>query len=378
MLFCRNIFRLSNSSLYFSISYTQITISETIIFKDDMIDSSNIHSIFHFYGLEANVVIEVYKFELKLAPESAYRTASDVCTDLALPNGDAELDPISSFPYKADAYLTNVFVTQDEDNLSNHYFAITGRGNSVHRSLRWDTGVGCMTTNAVYRINMDYRLHSNTQYPNPENYGFRVRLKVKRKERDAWFTMASCVHPEDGNGVWKNCDQIFTVPQGVVKEGDLEYEIILETERTIDYDIDNISIVQTSGPINAIVVEDSVEEKWGVGAEVLITSHTNKWDEEQVRTVTKIESSDESGFVNIFLNATIRAPTTMKDDSMYATEVAILSRNIRIQGAKDDPDVLHGGHLMIMATPGDGQDVVGLEVLNMGQAGNLGRYVSSQ
>ena len=158
----------------------------------------------------------------------------------------------------------------------------------------------------------------------------------------------------------------------------MEYEIILETERTIDYDIDNISIVQTSGPINAIVVEDSVEEKWGVGAEVLITSHTNKWDEEQVRTVTKIESSDESGFVNIFLNATIRAPTTMKDDSMYATEVAILSRNIRIQGAKDDPDVLHGGHLMIMATPGDGQDVVGLEVLNMGQAGNLGRYVSSQ
>jgi len=352
----------------------EITISETITFDEDMIDSSNIHSIFHFYGLEANVVIEVYEFQLKLAPESAYRTASDVCTDLALPNGDAELDRISPFPYKADAYSTNVFVTQDEDNLSNHYFAISGRGNSVHHSLRWDIGVGCMITNAVYRINIDYRLHSNTQYPKPESYGFRVRLKVKREERDDWFTMARCVNSEDGNGVWKNCDQIFTVPQGVVKEGDLEYEIVLETERTINYDIDNISIVQTSGPINAIVLEDSVEEKWAVGAEVLITSHTNKWDEEQVRTIAKIESSDESGFVNIFLNATIRAPTTMKDDNMYATEVAILSRNIRIQGANDDPDVLHGGHLMIMATPGDGQDVVGLEVRNMGQAGNLGRY----
>jgi len=29
---------------------------------------------------------------------------------------------------------------------------------------------------------------------------------------------------------------------------------------------------------------------------------------------------------------------------------------------------------MILATPGDGQDIVGLEVTNMGQAGNLGRY----
>ena len=50
--------------------------------------------------------------------------------------------------------------------------------------------------------------------------------------------------------------------------------------------------------------------------------------------------------------------------------------NIKIQGAEDDSDVLHGGHLMILATPGDGQDIVGLEVTNMGQAGNLGRYVS--
>ena len=344
-----------------------------------MIDSSNIHNVFRFYGPEPGVTIEVYEFEFKLASEAAYRTPGDVCVDLALPNGDAELDPLSPFPYKAEAYYTNVFVNQDEDNLGNHYFSISGRDNynSNHGGLRWDTGVGCMTTNAVYRLNIDYRLHPNTQRPNPEDYGFRVRLKVKRQEEnDSWFEFAKCGNSEDDTGVWQSCDKIYTVPEGVVKEGDLQYEIVLETERFIDYDIDNISIVQTTGPINAIKVDDYVKGKWGVGAEVLITSHTNRWDDEQVRRITQIETSDETGYVNIVLNATITAPTTMKDDIMYATEVAILSRNIKIQGAEDDPDVLHGGHLMILATPGDGQDIVGLEVTNMGQAGNLGRYVS--
>ena len=116
--------------------------------------------------------------------------------------------------------------------------------------------------------------------------------------------------------------------------------------------------------------------KWDVGAEVLITSHTSSWNDEQVRKIAQIEASEESGYVNIVLDDTIKAPTTMNDDPRFVTEIAILDRNIRVQGADDDPDPLHGGHLIVLHTPGDGQDIVGLEVTNMGQAGNLGRYVS--
>jgi len=353
----------------------EIIISENIYFNEDMLESSNIYTIFTFYGLEPHVTIEVFEFEFKLASGEAYRSPGDVCPDLALPNGDAELDPRSPFPYFADAWYTNVYVAQDDDNLSNHYFRISGRGYSYHNGLRWDTGIGCMTTNTVYRVKMDYRLHPHEERPEPEKFGFRVNLKVKRADdTDSWYTIATCKNPDEDNGVWHTCDQIYTVPEGVVKEGDLQYEILLNTETYIDYDVDNISIVQTTGPINAIRVDDSVDGKWGVGAEVLITSHTNRWDEEQVRRITQIDASDEPGYVNLVFNSTIRAPTTMKDDSRYATEIAILSRNIKVQGAEDDPDDLHGGHLMVLATPGDGQDIVGLEVTNMGQAGNLGRY----
>jgi len=354
----------------------EVIISETFVFDEDMLNSSNLYYAFTFYGLEPGIAIELYEFQFKLASEEAYRPPSGVCPDLALPNGDAELDPKSPFPYGSDAWYTNVYVAQDEDNLSNHFFRIIGRGRCRHCSLRWNAGLGCVTANSVYRLKLDYRLHPHEQMPNPETFGLNIRLKVKRADtKDNWYYMARC-GSDDSNGLWQTCDEIYTIPEDVVKDGDLQYEIVLETETYVDYDVDNISIVKTSGPINAITVDNSVYEKWGVGAEVLITSHTNRWNDEQVRTISSIEPADESGFVKIGLNATIRAPTTMKDSSAYATEIAILSRNIKLQGAEDDPNDLHGGHLMVMHTPGDGQDIVGLEVTNMGQAGNLGRYVS--
>ena len=149
-------------------------ISETIVFRDEMLESTNIYSIFSFQGALPGVAIEIYEFEFKLAAEEAYRSPSDACPDLAPPNGDAELDPLSTFPYKADAYYTNVVVAQDEDNLSNHFFRISGRGYSYHNSLRWNTAIGCITSNAVYRVKVDYRLHSCDDMPNPEAHGFRA------------------------------------------------------------------------------------------------------------------------------------------------------------------------------------------------------------
>jgi hypothetical protein len=208
---------------------------------------------------------------------------------------------------------------------------------------------------------------------------------VKRENnKDYWYEMARCSASSSSSsgGGWNSCDELYTVPEDLVRNGDQKYEILMEVTKRVDYDIDNIKIVQTSGPINSIVVEDSVVGKWGVGAEVLLTSHTNRWDEEQVRTITGIEEAGDgdndqstpAGYVTLQLNSTIKAPTSIQDDPLYATEVAILSRNIRIQGAKDDPDPLHGGHLMVFLTPGNGQSIVGVEVTNMGQAGNLGRY----
>lgn len=345
-----------------------------------MLDANNVHTIFSIEGAPPGTVIEVYQFQFKLAPEEAYKTSTDACTNLALPNGDAELDPFSPFPYQAPSYWPALIVAQDEDNLSNHFFRVFGRGRSYHNGIQWDSSIGCISNNAVYGIKFDYRVLAYEGDKTPSrNDRIELLLKIKRADnRDDWYTMATCYYTPDEIGSWKTCDTAYTIPSDAVREGDIQNQFIFQAATYVDYDLDNISIPQGSGPINAVTVDAAVDGKWGVGAELLITSHTQDWWQEQVRTITAIQASDETGFVDLFLNDTIKAPTTMKDSSLYATEVAILSRNIKVQGAEDDPDPLHGGHMIILHTPGDGQDIVGLEVTNMGQAGNLGRYVSNE
>lgn len=129
--------------------------------------------------------------------------------------------------------------------------------------------------------------------------------------------------------------------------------------------------------VSALVLTDRVQGQWGVGAEVLITSHTQRYDDEQVRTITNITTHTEPGYVVVELHSSIWRPTTIKDSRDFAVEVALLARNIVFEGAEDDPNDLHGAHLIVFHTPLVEQKLQGVEFRNFGQQGNLGRYVST-
>jgi G8 domain len=119
------------------------------------------------------------------------------------------------------------------------------------------------------------------------------------------------------------------------------------------------------------IVLDNTATNWAPGAEILITSHTRVWNEHLVRTIESI--STVSGKTALQLNETIVRPTTLVEDKNFATEVALLSRNVLIQGGSD-PSPWHGGHFMVHNTPAQRQWVQGVEFRNMGQQGLLGRY----
>jgi len=124
---------------------------------------------------------------------------------------------------------------------------------------------------------------------------------------------------------------------------------------------------------DSLIVSDSILNKWGVGAEVVITSHTLNFDDSQVRTITKI-SSHEKGFVALTLNSNIKRPSTFVDNPYFAVEVALLSRNILFQGDNDDALFdRHGAHLMFFLTKNP-QELQGVEFRNFGQQGTLARY----
>ena len=82
----------------------------------------------------------------------------------------------------------------------------------------------------------------------------------------------------------------------------------------------------------------------------------------------------ESDHVVIVLDSDILKPITQVDNEDFAVEVALLSRNVVFEGATDDPNELHGAHLIVFHTPEVIQKLEGVEFVNFGQQGNLGRY----
>lgn len=98
-----------------------------------------------------------------------------------------------------------------------------------------------------------------------------------------------------------------------------------------------------------IVVQNSVTNKWSVGAEILITSHTRVWNEHQVRKIAAVRGSTEPGFLELDLDEPIVRPTTLKDSKDFAVEIALLSRNILFLGGADS-NANHGGHFMYVTS----------------------------
>ena len=120
----------------------------------------------------------------------------------------------------------------------------------------------------------------------------------------------------------------------------------------------------------SIIVDISVLNQWLPGAVLLITSHTRRWNDHQVRQIVSV--SEASGYARIDLNSTIRRPTTIVESADFAVEVALLSRNIVLEGGQGLQD---GGHLWIFQTPNVVQSIVGVDIQHFGQQGTLGRCV---
>jgi hypothetical protein len=132
----------------------------------------------------------------------------------------------------------------------------------------------------------------------------------------------------------------------------------------------------TGGTFNnatTILVSNAVKGKWAPGAQILITSHTRVWNEHQERTIVQVADSSVRGYVALTLNSPIIRPTTIVESPDFAVEVALLSRNILFVGGSDATKS-HGGHFMIMHTPSVVQTIEGIEFVNFGQQGTLGRY----
>ncbi|MFK7996374.1 MAG: G8 domain-containing protein [Granulosicoccus sp.] len=115
---------------------------------------------------------------------------------------------------------------------------------------------------------------------------------------------------------------------------------------------------------------------WRAGDWIVITATGDDMEEAETRQITAINGNEVT--LDQGLNYThFGEVQTFSNDSRTWTadtraEVALLSRNIRIQGDEQSERTRFGGHIMIMN--GSEGLLSGVEMFRMGQEGILGRY----
>jgi hypothetical protein len=367
-----------------------ITIAVTDIhFDKHELLADNTHQAILLRGVAPGIEMHLLEWTLRAAPliDTSSRRGN-----LVPFNGDAESVGLSPYPFDTNNPNTHITVVQDEDTPFNHYFQITGRKFALHGmgmmkmdedwndvGLSWaleDHGASAgFQEGALYRMHADVRMHNFDSPPTVMEISIRSRRHGARD--DIYVTLVIC--PPSQNE-WVSCDGEFRVPAHLMDDpkNTLRYEVLFETLGTfsIDYDVDNLSFELAEGPLNRLVVSDAVQDYWAAGAEVLLTSHTLDWEDHQVLRIVNVEPHDIPGLVRLQVDGAIRRPTTMQDNEHYATEVALLSRNIVFDaGPPSSPEgTQRGAHMIVLHTPNVAQIIQGVEFSNFGQDGVRDRY----
>ena len=141
-------------------------------------------------------------------------------------------------------------------------------------------------------------------------------------------------------------------------------------------------LAETANPGSSqlIVQEDT---RWEVGDSIAVASTSRDWTEAEEFTVTAISSDGRTITLDAPLQFTHLGVTRHYDNGQTGedhrewdiearAEVALLNRNITIQGDEDSVQDGFGGHSMVME--GAEQHVEGAEFNRMGQRDRLGRY----
>jgi len=329
----------------------------------DIIDTTALFQNFYVCGPEPGIDIAIDDIELSL-PQLDFPNKEEVCNKM-VSNGDAEL---GGHPHPIQIYANpEAFLSIGVEEDGNKFFKVKGR-RETWAGLQVPLNLECVEKFVVYRYTARIWLQSETE----ERVTF--ALKYSKPDGSAGFKVrpfGTCLPTSKYTG-WTTCSQPFMFTEEYENVTFADFFFRSENEEN-DLWVDDLAIGLENTPVQGLVVPKSVVGCWGVGAQILTTSHTLSWKDAVVTEITNITM--EGDYALLTLNDTMQWHTTYKQSRLTAVEVCLLSRNVLIIGADDDvANEKHGGHFIILQSPGVVQVVEGVEFRRMGQQGNMGKY----
>ena len=147
-----------------------------------------------------------------------------------------------------------------------------------------------------------------------------------------------------------------------------------------DIDYDDLKFELLQGGVEGLIVPTKdVQGCWGPGSDIVIASHTLRFEDSQIATITNVTAVPGAPDMSkIVVDGAIIPATTLEDGVgdpyTFAAEIGLLSRNVIIQSDNTNDDRPHidgsarrGGHITVMHTPSVAQEFGGVELRYMGQ-----------
>ncbi len=316
------------------------------------------------------------EFVFELPSEKSYPIVDDACSELII-NGDAEStdgngwSPYPLWSSRSDAW--DPVVTEEvstSGSINKFYRAKNRRWHSD--SIKANLLKQCFVKGLVYTISLKVRIHYHT------SLSYYVQLKGPKSDGTGWIHKQPLYCPEQSSmSGWVTCSGPFVIDMDYEAIGkDIEFEIIFDNLKDVSpwavVDYDDLSISFKSGPAEGLIIDGPTTTRWGVNANIHITSSTLSNRDSQNGVIQAI-TRNADGSATLKLKSGIDAVISDTDSPGQGVEVAILSRNIKIEGESGGTPE-QGGYLQVLHTPGVAQTIEGVEFVNMGQQKGNNRF----
>jgi hypothetical protein len=316
-------------------------------------------------GPAASVGIEIDDVSLGLLSPNLVPNPTDVCKGNLIMNGDAAASKVDPYPMDI---AGNGRISVGTDLFQTVVFFRTEKRTSSSDSVaQYLDAPECIVPGGRYNARAKVRVISSSKA-----IGSRMTLLVFYLDGStSRIVVAEC---SPSANVWVDCSATFSVDFSYdakrVERVRVQFETNDASVATMDvanWRLEFVDVTQSE----IIVQSNGVQGCWGNGAEILITSATTDFESAQRRRLVGAPIPYANGLVRLRLDGFVPPSVTILDGDGFAVEVALLSRNIVFEGARDRLDPLLGGHLMIMNTPGVVQYIEGVEFRNFGRQGKF-------
>jgi hypothetical protein len=324
-------------------------------------------------GPPPDVTMTLDYFTIALPDPTSYLKPNDICQEL-LPNGNAEGNGFNPYPFWSLRGDEKVKVMNENGN---NFFRLENRL-SHWSTMTHNVETRCLDLGVTYLASAKIRIQSDF----PQSYY--ILLTIQRAD-GSWAdrTIVQCP-PQSRFDGWMTCSGEFIVDTDLSRALSAQWRLYLTNTidgiYTVDYD--DLSIRLSKGYVDKIIVDSNDASCWGAGSDLHVTSSTF-YNGDGTPIIPngfkgKIVQVTDDGNGKQLLQIS-PAPTlpilSQSDSSLYAAEVALLTRNVVIEGSNNEGNG-KGGYVQVLHTPNISQTIQGVQFVNMGRLSEFDHFVS--